>query len=152
MKRFQFKLDPLLRLRKNQRDVCQQLLAGVLRHDSELAEQRNQTEADRRTQIEELRTLGSGGSDVDIDASAARRNYTVQLSGHLGDIDQRRVKLAPQIESCRQALVRADQAVRSLEKLAEKQLAEFIFSQERLEARDLEQTWQAIHAGEREPC
>ena len=40
MKRFQFKFDPLLRLRKNQRDVCQQLLAGVLRHDSELVAQR----------------------------------------------------------------------------------------------------------------
>ena len=72
----------------------------------------------------------------------------VQLSGNLGEIDGRRADLAGQIVLCRQALVRADQAVKSLEKLAGKQQAEFIYHEERGETRALEETWQAIHAGE----
>jgi hypothetical protein len=40
-------------------------------------------------------------------------------------------------------LVRADQAVESLEKLAEQRRGEFVFQQERKEAMELEQTWLA---------
>jgi flagellar export protein FliJ len=152
VKKFTFKFDPLLKLRKNQRDICRQLLADVLGHDAELVARRREVEAERLVQIEELRTLSSGGNEVNIDASTSRRHYTVQLSGNLGDIDARRAALAGQIVLCRQALVRADQAVQSLEKLAGKQQAEFTYHQERVEARALEETWQAIHAGEHDPC
>ncbi len=152
MKKFAFKLEPLLMLRRNQRVVRQQLLADVLRRDDELVDRWRRAEVERAVQIEELRTLSHGGSDIDVDASAARRHYAVQLSGRMAEIDVQRTGLSRQIEDCRQALVRADQAVKSLEKLAEKQRTEFIFEQERFEARALEETWQAIHAGENEPC
>jgi flagellar export protein FliJ len=152
VKRFAFKFDPLLMLRKNQRVIRQQLLADVLRHDDELVDRRLRTDAERATQIEELRTLNQSGGDIDVDASASRRHYAVQLAGRMGEIDVERAGLARQIAECRQALVRADQAVKSLENLAERQRTEFIFDQERLEARALEETWQAIHARESEPC
>jgi flagellar export protein FliJ len=152
MKKFSFKLDPLLKLRKNQRDIRQQRLAEVLRHDDALLADRRRTEAERNTQIEELRLLGNSGADIDIDASTSRRFYAAQLSGQIDDIDARRTALGRQIEECRQALVRADQAVKALEKLAEHQQAEFIWHHERREARDLEEAWQAIHAGENEQC
>jgi flagellar export protein FliJ len=152
VKKFSFKLEPLLNLRKNQRDVRQQRLAEALRRDDALLAQRHRTEAERHTQIEELRSLGSSGVDIDIDASTSRRFYAAQLSGQLDDIDSRRTALARQIDECRQALVRADQAVKALEKLSENQQAEFIYHHERLEARDLEEAWQAIHAGEGDPC
>ena len=105
-----------------------------------------------RAQIEELRNLSHNGSSLDVDASAARRHFAMQLTGRLDEIDGLRIGLARQIEDCRQALLRADQAVKSLEKLAEKLRTDFIFEQERLEARGLEETWQAIHAGENLPC
>ena len=149
MKKFAFKLDPLLKLRANQRDLCQQLLADVLRRDDELVYQRSETEKDRRTQIDELRSLGGGGG-VNVDASVSRQSYVGQLSGSIGHIEAERTTLRPQIDQCRQALMRADQAVKSLEKLSEQQRTEFIFTQERVESRELEQTWQAIHAGERQ--
>jgi flagellar export protein FliJ len=152
LKKFAFKLEVLLKLRKNQRDECQRLLADVLRHDDELAAERRQTEADRLLQIDELRSLGDGGKGIDVDASSARRFYAAQLSGDLGEIEVRRAEVARQIDACRQSLVRADQAVRSLEKLAEKQQSEFVFNQERVELQRLEETWQAIKAGERERC
>jgi flagellar export protein FliJ len=152
VKKFAFKFDPLLMLRKNQRVIRQQLLADVLRHDEELVDRRLRTDAERATQIQELRTLNQSGGDIDVDASASRRHYAVQLASRMGEIDVERAGLARQIEECRQALVRADQAVKSLENLAERQRTEFIFEQERFEARALEEAWQAIHAGESEPC
>ena len=148
MKKFTFKLDPLLKLRTNQRDRCQQLLAEVLRRDDELVHQRTQTETDRRTQIDELRSLGGGSGGVNVDASVSRRSYAGQLSGNIGHIEAERTTLSRQIELCRQAVIRADQAVKSLEKLAERQRIEFVFAQQGVESRELEQTWQAVHAGE----
>jgi len=152
VKKFLFKFESLLKLRKNQRDISRQLLADVLGHDAELAARRRAVHVERLTQIEELRILSTGGNAVNIDASASRRHYAVQLTGNLGEIDARRADLAGQIALRRQALVRADQAVKSLEKLAEKQQTEFVFHQERVEARALEETWQAIHAGEHDAC
>ncbi len=152
MKKFLFKFDPLLKLRRNERDIRQQALADVLRRDGMLLDRRWQIEAERETQIAELRVLASRTGDLDVDASAARRHYAVQLLGAMGEIDVQRVALARRIEECRSALVRADQAVKALEKLAEKQEAEFVFQQERLDSRVLEETWQAIHAGEHDRC
>jgi flagellar export protein FliJ len=152
MKKFLFKLNPLLKLRRNERDVRQQLLADVLRRDSVLVARRRKFETDREMQIDELRALAGRASEIDVDAAAARRHYAVQLLGMMHEIDVQRAALATKIEDCRQALIRADQAVKALEKLAEKQEGEFIFQQERLESRALEEAWQAIHAGERDPC
>ncbi len=146
MKKYAFKLDPLLKLRTNQRKACQQMLADVLRRDDELARQRRESETERRTQIDELRDLGSAGADVNVDASVLRRSYAGHLAGHIGTIEAQRGALARQIELCREALIRADQAVKSLEKLAERQRAEFVFAQQSIEARELEQTWQAVRA------
>jgi len=146
VKKFSFPLNPLLKLRQNQRELCQQLLADVLRHDEELLSRRRQTEAERLTQIDELRALGAADRDVDVDASSARRFYAGQLSGDLGAIDGQRTLLAGQIDLCRQALTRADQAVKSLERLAERQEHEFVVHEERREARALEETWQAIES------
>ncbi|MGE5192886.1 MAG: hypothetical protein ACM3U2_10310 [Deltaproteobacteria bacterium] len=151
MKTFLFKLEPLLKLRKNERDIRQQSLACLLRLDGELAGRRRQISARRDVQIEELRALNTGGNVIDIDASTARRDYAVRLAATMGEIDIQRTALAPKIDECRLALVRADQAVKSLEKLAEKQQAEFAFQQERLESRALEETWQANHCAERDP-
>ena len=148
MKKFAFKLDPLLKLRTNQRNQCQQLLADVLRRDDELVSQRSETERDRRIQIDELRSLGVSGVGVNVDASVSRRSYAGHLSGHISSIEAERMALRRQIDLCRQALIRADQAVKSLEKLAEKQRFEFVYAQQSVEARELEQTWQAVHAGE----
>jgi len=146
MKKFAFKLDPLLKLRTNQRDKCQQLLADVLRRDDDLVHRQSETERDRRTQIDELRDLTSAGAELNVDASVSRRSYAGHLSGHIGTIEAERAALRRQIDLCRQALIRADQAVKSLEKLADHQRSEFVFIQQSVEARELEQTWQAAHA------
>jgi flagellar export protein FliJ len=149
VKKFLFKFNPVLKLRRSERDVRQQLLADVLRLDGNLADRRRRIEAERDALIVELRALGSEGSDIDVDASTARRHYAVQLAAMIGEIDAQRAALAPKIDQCREALIRADQRVKALEKLAERQESEFIYQQERLELRALEETWQATCGGER---
>jgi flagellar export protein FliJ len=44
---------------------------------------------------------------------------------------------------CRQALVKADQGVKVLEKLSERQLVEYLQAEDRKEARTLEEAWSA---------
>jgi flagellar biosynthesis chaperone FliJ len=150
MKKFAFKLDALLKLRTNQRNQCRQVLADVLRCDDELVRKQRETEKDRCVQIDELRNLGVSGVGVNIDASVSRRSYAGQLSGDIGSIEAERRSLGRQIDLCRQALIRADQAVKSLENLADHQRTEFVFTQQGVEARELEQTWQAVRAGEQQ--
>ncbi len=145
MKKFAFQFEPILKLRKNQRELCQQLLAEILRRDAELRARRGAVEQERAAQLDEVRRL-LGGGRVNIDASTARRFYANNLIGELVLLERNQALLVQQIKVCRQSLIRADQAVQALEKLAEKQRAELEFDQERRAARELEETWQAVHA------
>lgn len=152
MKKFRFQLETLLTLRRRARDKCRQALGEMLGQEAQLVARRAETESERQRQIDELRALGGGGGEVDVDASAARRHYAVQLTGSLAELDAKRAVVAGEIDVRRQALVRADQAVRALENLAERRKAEFVLDQERAEAQEIEQAWQAIHALEQSRC
>lgn len=146
MKAFAFQFEALLRVRRHQRDACRQRLADAQSRDHELAARRGRTEAERYFQIEELRTLEGGGQNIEVGASTSRRSYAGQLSSDIDQIDSERASIAREIGLCREALIRADQAVKSLEKLAERQSAEFALNRERSEVRDQDQIWQAIQA------
>jgi len=147
MKKFKFELESVLRLRRNQRELKMQILADVVRQDRELLELLNQVEAERGRQIDELRELGKTGG-VDVDASSSRRYYSGQLTSDMGQIERRRRLLAQQIDACRKDLIRATQAVKSLEKVSEKRQIEFVNAQERRESLELEEAWRALHSGE----
>lgn len=147
MPRFNFKLTSLLKLRRNQRDVCQQRLTEGLARDAELVAMRVAAEKDRSTQLNEIRELSAAG-DMNVDAASARRYFATQLTGDVLNIEHHRRELAKYIGQCRQALMKADQAVKALEKLEENQRTEFNQEQERRAGRELEETWQARHHGE----
>lgn len=147
MKAFAYKFEPVLKLRRNQRDLCRQLLADALRRDDELLLARGRVVADRHVQLDEIREKGRGG-DVDIDGSASRRFYAGQLIGDIGRIERQRALAAQQIALCRQHLLKADQAVKVLEKLEEKQRSDFQFEQERRAARELDECGRPRGAGE----
>jgi len=151
MPRFVFRLDPLLRLRRNQRDHCRQLLAEIVRRDDELQGQRRQIELQRITQFDEIRHVSAQGP-VNVDGALSRRQYLGQLVFDIAQIERNRALLQQQMQLCRQALIKADQGVKVLEKLAEKQHQEFRFQQDQREARDVEETWQAMHMGDFRRC
>jgi flagellar protein FliJ len=151
VKGFRFKLQSLLNIRRNRRDQCRQVLAEVLAHDDQLVARKTQYEQQRINQLGELRRLTSSG-DLNVDASASRRYFAGQLTGWMLQVDQQRAIIAEQLELCRRALVQADQEVKALENLEEKQRAEYVYLQEQREQRELEDSWSATHREEAFPC
>ena len=147
MANFRFRFESLLRYRKHRRDLCRQRLAEVMREEQNLLSQRRELEKERERLIEELRRMQSAG-EVDVDGAAARRYYVGRLLTQMIGIEQRRQSLRREIAQCRQAVVRADQDVKVLEKLAEKRRAEFLYEAERREGLATEDAWSAARLGE----
>jgi flagellar biosynthesis chaperone FliJ len=65
------------------------------------------------------------------------------LSAEIQGLALRRREVAEQVSLCRKALVKADQGVKVLEQLRERQLREFERAEEHREAREREEIWQA---------
>ena len=151
VKKFVFKFASLMKLRVNERDMRRQLLAEVMRRDDEFVQMRQRLEGERTSQIDDMRQRGSGGQ-IDVDGSASRRFYAGQLSMDMETVDRHRHLLAQQVAACRQAVIRADQGVKALENIEAKDRAEFEFEQERKTAIELEESWRALHAGDRQIC
>lgn len=147
MKKFDFKLKPVLKLRQYRRDLCRQLLAQILADDAALIAERQRHENNRRAQLEELKTISASGG-INVDRSASRRYFCGQLTVAMKIVDQRREIVAQQLEMCRKALVRADQEVKSLEKIEATQRAEFDYENEKSAARELEDAWMGAHSKE----
>ena len=148
MKRFVFRLESVLKLRRLQRDLSQKRLSEAMQLDEQLLAPRKQVEASRALQLEQMRSMGGAG-EMDVDAASTRRYFATQLIGDVAQIEQQRYVLSKHIAKCRSEVVLADQAVRALEKLEEKQRAEFTFEQECRTQRELEETWQATQTGGR---
>ncbi len=147
MKDFQFKFQALLNYRKYRRNLCRLYLAEVLANERELISQRHSLERDRSNQLDELRDLSREG-DINIDRSASRRFFAGQLIGEMQLVDTNRSLIAQQLVLCRQTLSKADQDVKVLEKLEEKQREEFRYYEERREAHELEEVWMSGHLKE----
>ena len=150
MPRFTFTLESLLKYRRHRRDMVVNLLAQVLADDRKLEQQQHETEESRQSQLHELKALSESGR-VDVDKSASRRYYAGILSTMLASIGQNRKRIGEQIELCRKALTRADQDVKLLERLKEKQQEEYDQDQERRASRDREEAWMAAHWAEFAP-
>jgi flagellar export protein FliJ len=122
-------------------------MAELRADEARLTDEYRVLEQTRLEQLEQMRRLGTEGN-VDIDRIAARRFHAARLSVELGALEQKRQVVAEQVKLCRQALRQADQDVKALEKLEEKQRAAFVYERQRREARELEQTWLALRVTE----
>jgi flagellar protein FliJ len=144
---FRFRLDALLRYRRHRRELVQRLFAQIQADDDALVARRLDLERQRERQLAEVRDLSQAGV-VDVDRASARRFYAVQLSGDIRVVEHNRRILAEQLRLCRQALTKADQEVKVLEKLEEKQRVEHAHADEQRSARELEDAWMAARVGE----
>jgi flagellar export protein FliJ len=145
MAHFHFRLASLLQYRENLRDQCRQILAQWLQRDADLAAEQQRLEQERELQLAEMSAEQVQQTKLQVDKLVSRRYRAGQLSAELSALAQRRSELAEQIALCRKALLKADQGVKALEQLAEKQRAEFRYAEERREAREREEIWQAGH-------
>jgi flagellar biosynthesis chaperone FliJ len=139
---FVFSLSALLKFRKNRRDHCRRLLAQILADDAGLVSERVRLLSQRNRQFEEIRGLSRRGR-VSVDGTATRRYHSLQLLGSVRGIDEKRRLTAQQLHLCRQALSKADAEVKVLERLEEKQRADFQYRAERRAQFELEDAWMA---------
>lgn len=147
MPAFQFRLASLQKYRESQRDVCRQALAQALAHEAEFASEKSRFEAEREGLLEEMRSINDG-QQLSINQAAVRRYHAGQLARQIVQIEQLRQQAEEVVLKCRQGLVLADQAVKVLEKLSERQLEEYLADQERRAAREREENWQAARLRE----
>lgn len=145
MARFQFRLKSLLNYRESLRDQCRQVLAQWLARDANLAAQETELILEREQQLSEIRAEQNQNAPLNVDRLSNRRYRAGQLTVDMQAIARQRQELAQQIALCRQALVKADQGVKVLEQLSEKQWTEYRAEVEKREARDREEIWQAGH-------
>lgn len=147
MRPFVFKLQALLKFRRHRREMVERIMAQVQADERRLAEQRDDIHRSRAGQLDELRALVQQGA-INVDRAAAIRYYATQLTIDSHLVERQRLVVAEQLALCRQALMKADQEVKVLEKLEEKRRNEFQHEQERKAARDLEEAWLAVRATE----
>ncbi len=144
MKPFQFRLEPVLRLRLSRRDQVLQLMAGILADAAQWESREQQTRLDRDAQIEELKQISATGR-LNIDRSAARRYHAGVLSVELQNIAHHRRMIEEQLNLCRQALAKVDQEVKLLEKMREKQSNEHEQKLLKRADREREEAWLGAH-------
>jgi flagellar export protein FliJ len=142
MPKFTFSLTSLLTYRRHRRELCRQLLAEVLADDLRLRAEQEELRHEHGELLDELRDLGRGGG-FDVDRAAARRYYAALVSRRIDASMERRQLVANQLHLCRQALVKADGEVRTLERLEETRRSEFRAEHERRAALELEDIWNA---------
>jgi flagellar export protein FliJ len=148
MKRFRFQLESVLQLQRNECDLCREVLADAVRHDQELSDRQRRLEGERANQLDTLRRMNSAG-ELDVHASLSYRTYIERLASDLGHIVEERRLAAERVETCRKTLLLSRQSVESLEKLSEKRRLELTATNECLDSREREDTWQSLRAAAR---
>lgn len=142
MKKFRFQFESVLKMRRHKRSLCRQLLGEILQADQRLVEESRRLDGLRQEQIQEIRKRQEPGR-LDIDAGANLRSYVGQLQAQLRTVQANRRLLEKQLTACRQALAKAEQEVKAMEKLSDKHREAFQFTQIRKESLELEETWAA---------
>lgn len=118
MKKFSFRLQPLVRVREAVRDERRGQLAEALGIQAALAERR-QALTNLLGEARLGHTAPAGRVDVDRLLDAER--YEMLLLAESRQLAQQEASVAAEVEKRRQALVWADQDVRVLEKLRDAQ-------------------------------
>ena len=121
MSRFQFRLSTLKKLRESHRDELRLKLGEAYQAERLLAERA----AAIRTEEEEAQEVQRSILDAnttDVSQLLDAQRYVAVLRNELTTLHNQSQMLATEIEKRRQALVAADQQVRVLEKLHERQL------------------------------
>jgi flagellar biosynthesis chaperone FliJ len=142
MSRFVFRLQSLLKYRESLRDQVRAKLARLLAADAQLVARRDSHLEARTTTLEEMIALQAAPL-CDVNQLAARRYHAGYLLNEARLVEQQRVELAVYVTACRKELVVADQEVKVLEQLADRQRLEHEQIAEQRESRSREEAWQA---------
>ena len=133
-----FQLATVLRLRESTRDECRGLLAEAHRADEELVAQLTRLSVEQQQVQAECRKA-AGPGDVDVDRLVEAHRYVVSLRTREEELRRQRQTLAAEIQRRRQALLKADQDVRVLEKLRDRRLQRQRIEEERQQTKQIDE-------------
>ncbi|WP_166827619.1 flagellar export protein FliJ [Thalassoroseus pseudoceratinae] len=136
---FRFRLQALLDLRIRKRDAVRQDLADALASQRELDTRRNQMADDIHRHEQEVRQMGSGR--IDINRLNRQRHYLAHLGQNLRQSEQEVTEAGKLVEQRQAELATAEQEVRLLEKLRDKQSEEYYFNQEKKAELQRDEAW-----------
>lgn len=120
MKRFRFRLEPLLRLRETERDRRRRELGEALALEAKLRGESASLDNRRGEQLDALREMTRQGL-VDVDRILEARRYTSLLQAEIQVTQAQLEAVGQETERRRRALIEADRAVKILEKLRDRQ-------------------------------
>jgi flagellar export protein FliJ len=120
MAKFQFRLATLQKLREANRDQLRASLAEAYQAQQLLSEQMRAVE-NEQIQLAASRRSCLQNATLDVNQLLNAQRYAAVLKGQLTTMQQQSELLAQEVEKRRQALVGADQQVRVLEKLHDRQ-------------------------------
>ena len=130
---FQFRLRTVLKVRQLERDQQRQVVSNARACLTKVVADRDRLVDGRMIVIDELRRLND--SEVwDINHVLDRQRHTAQLGQALAATEFTLTKAKTQLEAAITRLVEADQLVKALERISERQLAEYEVSQLKLAA------------------
>jgi flagellar export protein FliJ len=128
-------LDAVLRVRRHQRDQVRMALARLLADERAAEERRQQSEQQRSDALASLRSSTSRGV-VNVDRAAALRYHAARLSIDIARASAESATHSEHVRTAQALLAKADQAVKAVEKLLERDAAERRRIAERREDRD----------------
>ena len=147
MKKFQFSLQPLQRLREMQRDQRRVELAEAYRAEQVLDLKRQQLErqvANVRVAVREQ----TGTGPIDVDRLLALQRHELLLRSQGKQLNEQITQIRAEAEKRRAVLIEADQQVQVLEKLRERHWRRYSQAAAREEIKQLDEVAQRIVARE----
>jgi flagellar export protein FliJ len=134
---FRFRLQSIVRLRERDRDEAAESLRQALQAKQILEDQVSETQAERNSQ-DPLRTVAKN-AEIDFPKMINAQRYQMYLDGQIAALREQISLVDQECQRRRAALVKCEQAVRSLEKLQEHQRTQWNAQQTSHEQNTLDQ-------------
>jgi flagellar FliJ protein len=138
MATFRFRLETLLKMRRDERDVQRQQYAKALEAQRILHDQIVQVQQELQETQQVLRTSSAPGA-VDVDRLLRAHRYELLLQAQHQQLEQQAQRVAQEVERRRSNLLQADREVRLLEKLKERQFETFQHNEQRRQQKILDE-------------
>ena len=129
---FKFRLQAVMKVRKEARDQARYELARALRAETILKTQQENGQREVNKLLLELAKAQTRG-EISVDWIMELKRYEVVLKTQLAQVMEQMEQIGGEVERRRDLLARADQEVRVLERLEAKQKNEWLKREQRLE-------------------
>lgn len=137
-----FRFDTVLRVREAERDRCRAMLVQEQMRRATITAERDRVASKRASVLEELQQLQSR-NEWSAENALVLRQFAEHLATEHIRIEVELSDIAIAVSRCLRELTAANTAVRGLEKLAGRHLADQIRLEQKSAERDREESWRA---------